>query len=58
MSVGFGFSVGDFIAGINVKDAAGSAADYQHTRAESIRLQEALQQLQKAISGSGGTKAA
>jgi len=46
MSVGFGFSVGDFIAGISViskvvttlKEVGGSSAVYQRNRAECLQL--------------------
>jgi hypothetical protein len=55
MPVGFGFSVGDFIAGIEViakvvnalKDTAGSSADYQLNRTANLQLQEYLERLQK-----------
>lgn len=55
MSVGFGFSVGDFIAGVQfiakvvngLRATAGSSDDYQLNRAESLQLQEHLQRLQR-----------
>ncbi len=55
MSVAFGFSVGDFIAGINVirelrkalEDGAGASAEYCSLIAELSTLEIALQQVQE-----------
>ena len=63
MSAGFGFSVGDVIAVSGIitkvatalKDAGGASADYQLNRADNLKLQQFLQQLQKLSSENSST---